>query len=634
MIERGKLQAIYNYLPGMWVSLQTKDGQPIVVRITAWNHRPMPGIYSSFIENEIRHRIRSFADQGGDSSSFPLDRDKLFSFEEISGNEEVGDIICTTSPLFFYCDRCGKIEQRKSGDKNLPVGNKCHTCKKGIMKQLQFVYSCSCGYAKEVFASLDDVKNYYYFTTEKRQQYTLSRKDGSKGKELVITCPNCNTRLYPDNASSKHNFKQQSVTVVNLVDAEAGKFFDRGDLAHKAVICRWFGILSEPEYSDIIENQDVAFQKKIKLNPLDNLDKEGLRTSLDSLGLCDDKLQMIFDALNKNFKPQPDVLSMEDYASSCDALLIDQQNALGTEGYREWIGRLAFKLIQYYTIRDSNHKSLADCLEDMKRYDVIENDEEVCSLQNKLGISDMLVTNDVELVTCVYGYTRKTEDPASRNISGRLKLNSFGSSKDGLLISYGAKLKTEGILFDISQRKIIEWLYENRIIEEYQVPDLDDDTSVKRWFLEHVKGVNISSFGNSQPSDLITDAVFSLLHSISHAFLIQAGEMSGLETNSLSELIIVETASIFIYSQSEQGITLGALSSMANLGYAKYLKEVMHNSRNCVFDPICLEAETCCSACQLLPENCCKYFNHNLGRKYLYSLSSSQHPSIGFWDMK
>ena len=629
MIERGKLQAIYNYLPGMWVSLRRDDGQPIVVRISAWNYRPMLGIYANFIESEIRHRIQVFAERGGDISSFPLNRKKLFSFEEITGNKEIGDIICETSPLLFYCDNCGRIEQHRTGDKNIPVGKKCPVCKKGTMKQLQFTYSCHCGFSREISINPNEVGNFFYFPSDKRQ-YTLSHKDGTKGKELNLKCPNCNTLLRVDNASSKRNFKHQSVTVINLVSDDAGKFFDRGEIAHKTVICRWFGKLSYSEYDKIIENQDEAFRKKKNQGPLDNFDLVGLVRTLSGENV---NVEWILNAMCENYKPQSEINGVEDYSEICDGIFREQIGTFGDDGYREWIGRLAYKLIQYYTIRDSIHLSLDMCMADMKRYEVIEDYEEVLSLHKILGISDMLVTNNTELVSCVYGFTRTTDDPASPNLKGRLKLNSFGISEEGLHLSYGAKLKTEGILFDISLRRIIEWLLENDYVTESQLPDLDSDESVKHWYLTHVKGDNISSFGNSQPSDLITDAVFSLLHSMAHAFMVEAGEISGLDKNSLAELIIVETASIFIYSQSEQGITLGALSGMANLGYVKFLKDVLRDSRNCVFDPICMETETCCSACQLLPENSCKYFNHNLGRKYLYTLSDKQQPKVGFWDM-
>ena len=221
------------------------------------------------------------------------------------------------------------------------------------------------------------------------------------------------------------------------------------------------------------------------------------------------------------------------------------------------------------------------------------------------------------------------------NKNCRLKLNAYDKSKDGTAnLVYGAKLNTEGILFEISQKKIIEWLYANKIIREEQLPDLEDEQSVKKWFAEYVHSDVISMFGEIDDQEEITKHVFALLHSISHAFIKAAGELSGLSGNSLTEIIIVETASIFIYAQTSQGIPLGALSGMAESNYAFFLKKAFDESRNCIFDPICSDRDnTACSACLIIPEISCNHFNAELGRKYLYSIETQTAPSIGFWEM-
>lgn len=133
--------------------------------------------------------------------------------------------------------------------------------------------------------------------------------------------------------------------------------------------------------------------------------------------------------------------------------------------------------------------------------------------------------------------------------------------------------------------------------------------------------------------DSITQNVFSLLHSISHAFIKTAGELSGLSGNSLMEIIFVETASIFIYAQSGQGLTLGALAGMIETNYVGFLKKAFSDNRNCVFDPICERDNTACSACLIIPDVSCNYFNSQLGRKYIYSIEEADAPTIGFWEM-
>jgi hypothetical protein len=113
-----------------------------------------------------------------------------------------------------------------------------------------------------------------------------------------------------------------------------------------------------------------------------------------------------------------------------------------------------------------------------------------------------------------------------------------------------------------------------------------------------------------------------------------AGALSGLSSNSLTESIIVETASIFLYAQTSQGIPLGALTGMAESNYAYFLKKVYDESKFCVFDPICTERDhSACSACLIIPEISCNHFNAELGRKYLYSIDGAGAPTIGFWEM-
>jgi hypothetical protein len=253
-------------------------------------------------------------------------------------------------------------------------------------------------------------------------------------------------------------------------------------------------------------------------------------------------------------------------------------------------------------------------------------------------MKDMQVSCDVEVISCTYGYTRKTADPvisSEQNKKCRLKLNAFDRAKDiNATLVYGAKLETEGILFEISQSKIIEWLSKNKIIEEEQLPDLDDEISVKKWYAEYVNGNAVSMFGEIDESEKITKNVFSLLHSMAHAFIKTAGEISGLSSNSLTEIIIVETASIFVYAQTTQALPLGALSGMAENNYALFLKKTYEDNKNCVFDPICTERDgTKCSACLIIPEISCKNYNNELGRKFLYNIENMENPMLGFWEM-
>ena len=140
---------------------------------------------------------------------------------------------------------------------------------------------------------------------------------------------------------------------------------------------------------------------------------------------------------------------------------------------------------------------------------------------------------------------------------------------------YGAKLDTEGILFEIDQAKIIEWLRDNNIIREEQVPDLHDELAVKRWFAENVHGDLISMFGEIEGDEAITKNVFGLLHSMSHAFIQATGEISGLSSNSLTEIIFVETSSL-VWQRCDMNISFVVYSKILRIVFLiQYVPNVM-----------------------------------------------------------
>ena len=320
----------------------------------------------------------------------------------------------------------------------------------------------------------------------------------------------------------------------------------------------------------------------------------------------------------------------------CDDIF-KEKRVYNEKKYNDWLAFYSYNLMQYYTLLDSNRKiTLEESIQKQLELELIDDKLDVINLNNKLGIRDMQVSNDVQLITVVYGYTRKTQDPKQAQINNhncKLKLNSFLPNKDGKKYAYGSKLDTEGILFQIDLKKIILWLKANGIIREEQIPDLDDYESIQKWYADNIHSENISSFANVD-EDIITSSVFGLLHSMSHAFIRGAGEISGISSNSISEIIFVETASIFIYSQLTQGVPLGALSGMAEFRYYQFLKNVYNDSRNCIFDPICEQRDdSACSGCLIIPETTCSYFNNTLGRKYLYSYQHTNLINVGFWEM-
>lgn len=634
-MKRSKNQAVYRFLPEMWVSERSDSNMAVTAKITKWNSIKMEGIYLNFIESEIKRQIHLFGNRGGDISAFNISNDgHSFCIVEPACNEGIPDIMGEISPLVFYCSSCGAaFELRNAADVDKYTW-KCKKCGKRAVKQLQMIYSCECGFAQPVrIPYVKGVKDFVYRPNETPYKMFYRSGNSEKAAEFVQICPTCNSRRIPDNASSNRNYKPFTLKIINLVDERSGQFYEKGIEAQKTVVARWFDKIDTETYERILSNIELAFSDEFRSSEQRAKAETTVQAMVDA-GMVPANM---FDAfVSKMLETTGNSLSIEPYAAACDDLFLDRKSN-NRILYDEWINNFSFKLMQYDTIRYARRTiTLQDAIQRQLDMEFIDDPDEIYSLNDKLGIRNMQVSCDIQIINCTYGYTRRVADPKnSNNNNCRLKLNAFDRTKDGTAnLVYGAKLDTEGILFEISQKKIIEWLYKNQIIGEEKLPDLEDEISIKKWFAEYVHADVISMFGDIDDSEIITKNVFALLHSMSHAFLKTAGEISGLSGNSLGEIIIVETASIFIYAQTSQGIPLGALSGMAESNYAYFLKKTYDDSRYCVFDPICTERDdTACGACLIIPEISCNHFNAELGRKYLYSIDGVSKPTIGFWEM-
>lgn len=636
-MKRSKTQAVYRFLPEMWISEKDDSERAVSAKIKNWNYIKMSDIYEDFIEGEIKRQIKLFGDRGGDISAFDLSPDThSFAIVETACNEGIPDIIGEISPLVFYCSSCGAVSDLRNPDAVDKYTWKCKNpdCGKWAVKQLQMIYACECGYAQPIkIPHVQGVKNFKFRPNE--TQYKMFYRSGNSEKpaEFVQICPNCNSRLVPDNANSGRNYKPFTLKVINLVDQRNGQFYKKGIDAQKTIVCRWFDKLSTADYDEILNNIELAFSDAFKSDAQRRNVKQQVRALIDA-GMLPP--EMFESAVNNMLQNAPNTKSVERYVAMCDDLF-SRKKAENPVGYAEWLSHFSFKLMQYDTLKYAKRIiTLEEAIQRQLDMEFIDSPEEVTALNKKMGITNMQVSCDIQIINCTYGYSRRVADPKnSTNKNCRLKLNAYDRTRDGTAnLVYGAKLDTEGILFEISQRKIVEWLYENNIISEEQLPDLDDDVSVKKWFAQYVHSDVISMFGEIDDSEKITKNVFALLHSMSHAFMNAAGELSGLSSNSLTEIILVETASIFIYAQTSQGIPLGALSGMAESNYAYFLKKAFDETKNCVFDPICTERDdTACSACLIIPEISCNHFNAELGRKYLYSIDGVNNPTVGFWEM-
>ena len=152
-MKRSKTQAVYRFLPEMWVSEKDDSERAVSARIKNWNYIRMTGIYEDFIEGEIKRQIKLFGDRGGDISAFDIEPEAhSFAIVETACNEGIPDIIGEMSPLVFYCSSCGTVSELRNPGAVDKYTWKCKNpdCGKWAVKQLQMIYTCECGYAQPI----------------------------------------------------------------------------------------------------------------------------------------------------------------------------------------------------------------------------------------------------------------------------------------------------------------------------------------------------------------------------------------------------------------------------------------------------------------------------------------------------
>ena len=345
-MKRSKSQAVYRFLPEMWISEREDSGRAVSARIRNWNYTPMLEIYEDFIVGEIKRQIKLFGARGGDISMFDAMPDvHSFSIVEIACREGIPDIVGEMSPLVFYCSSCGTVNEIKNPNLIDRYTWKCKNpeCGKWAVKQLQMIYACECGYAQAITVPyVKGVKDFKYRPNE--TQYKMFYKRGStEGKaEFIQICPVCNARLVPDNANSGRNYKPFTLKVINLVDQRSGQFYKKGIEAQKTIIVRWFDRISADDYEHILNNIELAFSDTFKNDTQRKAAEQQAQGLIDAGIMLPEMFEITVNTLLQN---SVNALSVERSVAMCDDLF-SRKKVENPVAYAEWLSFFSFKLMQ------------------------------------------------------------------------------------------------------------------------------------------------------------------------------------------------------------------------------------------------------------------------------------------------
>lgn len=232
---------------------------------------------------------------------------------------------------------------------------------------------------------------------------------------------------------------------------------------------------------------------------------------------------------------------------------------------------------------------------------------------DRIHVRDAWVVDNFPLLNTVFGYTRASTD--AKETALRSFQHPYGL--DALTV-WGDRSPSEAIVLELDRAAIVEWLKENGYLTGIVEPDSNDDAQLKAWFLSNVDNTQVQD-PFTPIEDELTRVIYRLIHSASHSLMSTASEQCGLDSDSISELILPTVPAIVLYAQSMEHFALGGMFTLFKTRIHPWIDDAVEHAVRCIYDPACLEDKdgAACHACLHVSEFTCQYYNGALDRGLL-----------------
>ena len=622
IMRRGVQQALYKYLPGSWVDFtQSGGGTSYAVHVDRWNSVQQTNINSRRLLRVVNQKVNEFRNGNSNATanfSSIINEDNYYVLTPKVSDEERA-IVTSVKPWVFVCTNkeCKHVKQYYSYEDFKRNENKpCEICHTGHMTQFKMVRFCKCGYADGIYIPKCETEGHgTKYMKQIGSGVTFRCSKCGKQASPSFYCPECKQRLKTKSALDSSHFMPFTLSLIDLLDKRKDTLLENetNSRGEKLVIAHYLELVNNTDYSKIIEKgritQEDEFEEALKE------EAEALRMG----GLDDATIALVLDAKRKT-NPNNQIFESIDKVSQGISVINDDLLKTLAEEILEYDELIHAKNV--LTLQEAEHDATLVC-------DGITPDYNGAA--QELGFARVQMCSGVPIVFSAYGYTRDTREASEGAV-----LNGFPQEMDKRNI-YATRLETEGVLFELDRRKIIQWLLDNKFITRLDLPQDMSDFGVKMWFLDRVHLDRVSSFNAIDDSDdpgRITKAIYTLLHSVSHALISEASEVCGLDKSSLSEYLLPNIPAVFVYCSNSQGFNMGALYGAFQTHFDRWLKHAKEHSQKCIFDPICIDKEKACTGCLFLNEVSCQHFNKDLDRSYLcgYYDKRKKEKITGFWE--
>lgn len=616
-MKRGKNQSLYKYLPETWIdfSVRGKERKQYIAKVLRWNSEKLDGINAKRLIRNVNKFVRSFENQATSTGHIKptigfgaeLTKDNCDVLTPKASEEERG-IVAQISPLTFYCKLCNKVYQFSS-EEDYQKKSDCTNpeCKRAELAQFRQIYFCKCGYATDRHNPRCPEHGYQYVKWYGNYDFICTKC--KRPIPMQVKCPVCGDMLRPKVALDPAQFFAFSFSLIDLIDERLENFISETDYGPYITFAYWLGSVSKEELDEVIKNGIVSdpetYQKvynelyKLML-PLGEGAPKAAKIAADQQ--CGNRFNdLVNDLKAKIFIEESDLYSIAELILEYDLVT-----------------------------RLDDVSDLASAVNVARLLNTNANPEQYTQIAEQFGIKSARVCDRIPFVTCSYGYTR-VESEWKEGV----QLHALKEEKNGRKNVYATKLNTEGVLFEFDRKKIIQWLLDNKIINEEEAPSLNSDEEIKIWFLNNIKPSLIHPFTTIDKTvSKETYYVYRLVHSLSHLLIRAAADIGGLGKDSLSEYIFTGVPAVLIYCQNSQGFQLGSLFNTFEAYFDKWMNKAYTIAQKCIFDPICIERQKACTGCLFVNEVSCQHFNKDLDRSLVIGHvdRKTQRKITGFWE--
>lgn len=617
-MERGIAQVMNTMAPGAVFSYARRG---ITMKVDGWRAEPLEIADKNRIVDRVEGQIESF--RNSDRAPWHDFRDTEVDFRRVT--QVKGEFF----PRTVVCKQCEAVTYRDSPASLRDLNGACPRSHcSGQLQQLQFVLVHRCGAVTNLEPRPCDQHGFDFLHLARGAPEDLGtwsfrcRGSGCNHESnLGGLCSGCDEYVSfptPVEAGTVHYPQRDTFAEMPMVGV------DTGDIPYGEDWCRVLmaGYLGNPDYrSEGIVPEEVA--------SVPGLSTEELEEYIDQLG--EDNREVILEMI-QNLTPG------EGYTRNTVVRL--NREDIETPDDREWYTLIGDQLFTFMRCTGGYAGDKGD-LEDIDNYptsssiDDYLNDNSFVEKHPQakfykdnlasLGINQAWVVDNFPLLNILYGYTRDSPNASDTD------LQSFEHpfDEDGITI-YGDRSPSEAIVLQMDRAKIVEWLLTNGSLGEDDAPELDDEVELKRWFLQ-----NVDPRETQNPftpiNDRLTEEVYELIHSTSHALMNTASEQCGLDNDSISELILPNVPAIILYAKSMEHFALGGMFTLFKTRINDWVADTKDYVENCIYDPACRTSEggAACHACMHVAEFTCEYYNQTLDRRVLIGDNSTS----SFWDM-